>query len=221
MSVRRQSPRTLRALRFFVPIVFLLITGCKTDQDPGRSAEVPELRNGDLIFQTSASRQSHAIQLATGSKYSHVGLIYDRDGELLVLEAVQPVKLTPLAEWIERGTDDHYVVKRLKNADELLTPSVMDRMKDLAQDHLGKDYDLHFEWSDDRIYCSELVWKLYRGSAGVELSSPEYLRDFDLGHPTVRSIMAERYGDKIPLDEQVVSPAALFDSPLLVTVDQD
>lgn len=205
------------SLRTLLPFLFVAI-GCGSDQEPILSAERSDLRNGDLIFQTSTSRQSQAIQLATGSKYSHVGLIYSTDDGTFVLEAVQPVKLTPLNEWIDRGENDHYVVKRLKNADEVLTVEVLDRMMSTAKTHLGKDYDLHFEWSDDRIYCSELVWKLYEEAAGIELSQPEHLRDFDISHPTVRKIMAERYGEQIPLHEQVVSPAALFDSPLLITV---
>lgn len=32
-----------------------------------------ELRIGDLIFHTSRSNQSRAIQIATNSKYSHMG----------------------------------------------------------------------------------------------------------------------------------------------------
>ena len=42
-------------------------------------ADNNEIKNGDLIFQTSLSGQSKAIQLATDSKYSHCGLIY-KDG---------------------------------------------------------------------------------------------------------------------------------------------
>ena len=34
-----------------------------------------KIKNGDIIFQTSKSSQSKAIQLATNSKYSHMGII--------------------------------------------------------------------------------------------------------------------------------------------------
>ncbi len=44
-----------------------------------RLAAQGDLKDGDLIFQTSMSAQSKAIQLATKSKYSHCGLIY-KDG---------------------------------------------------------------------------------------------------------------------------------------------
>ena len=55
-----------------------------------------QLREGDLIFHTSQSAQSQAIQLATHSPYSHCGLLYKAHGEWQVFEAVQLVKLTPL-----------------------------------------------------------------------------------------------------------------------------
>src|SRR5690606_5876902 len=38
------------------------------------------IQNGDIIFQTSKSSQSQAIQLATKSKYSHMGIIYESEG---------------------------------------------------------------------------------------------------------------------------------------------
>jgi hypothetical protein len=113
--------------------------------------------NGDLIFQTSLSSQSQAIQLATNSKYSHCGLVYEEDGKFYVFEAIQPVKKTPLKEWIERGKDGKYVLKRLVNANKILTPPVLVKMKAVGEQFAGKNYDLAFEWSDENIYCSELI----------------------------------------------------------------
>ena len=40
-----------------------------------------KLRNGDSIFQETASAQSRAIQLATHSRYSHVGIVYFKKGK--------------------------------------------------------------------------------------------------------------------------------------------
>jgi hypothetical protein len=67
-------------------------------------------KNGDLIFQISRSSQSKAIQLATHSKYSHCGIIYQKGKEYFVFEAVQPVLLL-LNEWIARGEKHHFVLK--------------------------------------------------------------------------------------------------------------
>jgi len=177
-----------------------------------------EIKNGDIIFQTSLSGQSKAIQLATKSKYSHCGLIYKVGNEFYVFEAVQPVKLTPLDKWIARGKDAKYVIKRLKNADQVLTPSTLIKMKKVGDQFDQKNYDLTFEWSDDKIYCSELIWKIYQRETGIEIGKLEKLGDFDLTNKLVKQKMKERYGDKIPMDEIVISPAAIFDSELLTTV---
>ncbi len=72
-------------------------------------------QQGDIIFHTSRSSQSIAIQKATGSVYSHMGIILLRDGKPYVYEAAKTVRFTPLKQWIARGTGNHYVVKRLKN----------------------------------------------------------------------------------------------------------
>lgn len=177
-----------------------------------------ELREGDLIFQTSLSRQSQAIQLATKSRYSHCGLIYKDGKDYYVFEAVQPVKRTPLDKWIARGKDGKYVIKRLKNADQVLTPATLAKMKQIGDKFKGKNYDLTFEWSDNKIYCSELIWKIYQRATGLEIGKLEKLSDFDLTNEAVKQKMEERYGDKIPMNEIVISPVAIFDSELLKTV---
>jgi hypothetical protein len=65
------------------------------------------------------------------------------------------------------------------------------------------------------MYCSELVWKAYR-AAGVELTEPKPMKSFDLSSPLVKSVMQERYGKDVPLDEPMVSPGDLFQSEHLV-----
>jgi hypothetical protein len=173
------------------------------------------LRDGDIIFHESRSSQSRAIQLATKSRYSHMGILYREHGRWLVYEAVQPVKLTPLDDWIRRGRNGHFVVKRLRRP---LTSDALKRMKSVGQRFRGRAYDLYFDWSDDRIYCSELVWKIYKEGAGIELGRLQRLRDFDLSDPAVRAKMRERYGNRVPIDEPVISPAAIFDAKELVEV---
>ncbi len=182
-----------------------------------KSVNAP-FQSGDLIFQSSTAGQGQAIQLATHSKYSHVGILFEREGQLVVYEAVQPVKITPLHDFIHRDKNGAYVVKRLKNAKEVLTPEVLQKMKAIGKRFLGKNYDLYFEWSDERIYCSELVWKMYKEATGLEIGKLQPLSDFDLTHPAVKEKIRERYGQNIPLDEWMISPGAMFDSEELYTV---
>ena len=172
------------------------------------------LRDGDIVFNTSNSTQSKAIQYATKSKYSHCGIVFFENGKPFVYEAVQPVKKTPLAEW----TADHYVAKRLKNADDVLTPEVLQKMKAEAKRFHGKNYDLYFNWSDDQLYCSELVYKIYERGAGLKVGELKKLKDYDLSNALVQEQLKQRYGKDIPYDEQMISPGAIFESDLLSTV---
>ncbi len=176
------------------------------------------LEEGDIIFQTSGSGQSEAIQLATHSPYSHCGIVYQTGGEFFVFEAIQPVSLTPLKQWITRGEGERFIVRRLKNAARILTPGTLQKMKAAGEPFKGKDYDSYFEWSDDKIYCSELIWKIFKTATGLEIGKLEKLKDFDLTHPIVQQKMKERYAGKIPLDEWVISPKSIFESDLLETV---
>jgi hypothetical protein len=84
--------------------------------------------------------------------------------------------------------------------------------------YVGRPYDLRFEWSDERMYCSELVWKMYKEALGIEIGELETFRDFDLTDPVVARQLEGRYGQRIPLDEKVISPASIFASDRLVTV---
>ena len=194
-------------------LVSLSLLGCTPS-----SGYVP--RDGDIVFHTSRSAQSLAIQLATKSPYSHMGIVYLRDGKPFVFEAVQPVKLTPLTEWIARGERQQFVAKRLRDADTRLTAETLRSMRAAAKQLAGKDYDPYFEWSDERIYCSELVWKIFERGAGIELGERQTIAAFDLSHPAVQQELNERYGDRVPFDEVVVSPAAIFAAAELETVYQ-
>ncbi len=183
--------------------LLLAVSGCG-------DALAAQLRDGDIIFQASRSAQSAAIQRATRSNYSHMGIIFYRNGAPYVFEAIKTVQYTPLKQWIARGEGGHYVVKRLRDADRVLTPDAVAKLRQAADRFRGKPYDPAFEWSDSRIYCSELVWKIYERGIGVRLGRLQTLRDFDLSDPIVKAKMKERYGSRVPLTETVISPAAIF-----------
>lgn len=174
------------------------------------------LHDWDIIFQTSTSAQSQAVQLATNSKYSHMGIVYLNSEEARVFEASAKVKRTPIGRWIENGEGGKFVVKRISDK-RLLTAKALGRMKQTGKDFRGRSYDPYFEWDDSKMYCSELVYKVYK-AGGIELGKLQKVKDFDLTHPAVKEKMQERFGDNIPYDETVISPASIFDDEKLVTV---
>jgi hypothetical protein len=63
-----------------------------------------EPREGDFVFQSlPASDLVKAIEGASGSPYSHVGLVMRKADGWYVREAIGPVVDTPLHPWIARG----------------------------------------------------------------------------------------------------------------------
>jgi uncharacterized protein YycO len=212
INSEKNAMRQNISIRTISVILFLSIfLSCSNDNFESK------LKSGDIIFQTSKSQQSKAIQLATHSKYSHVGIVYVENDKILVYEAVQPVKLTPLHEWINRGEKKHFVVKRLKESEKYLISSNLMKMKSIGEKYIGKNYDIYFEWSDERIYCSELVWKIYKEAIGIEIGKLQTLKEFDLENEIVKEIMAKRY-ETIPMNEKVISPSEMFESDKLVTI---
>lgn len=202
-------------IKFKLLVLLLIIS---TNTIFAKSIDTSKLEEGDIIFHESKSEQATAIKLATKSKYTHVGIIFQYGKTFKVLEAIEPVKITDLPKFIERGMNNHYVIKRISNAKTKLTPETIQKMKEYGNSLLGKHYDLYFEWSDDRIYCTELVWKLYDKFTDIQLGNLKTLRDFDLSSKPVQTLMKKRYGKNIPYVEPVISPVDMFQSNELITV---
>ena len=76
-----------------IPVKSLLLGGvvalvlCAT----AFAQSLPAVSDGDVIFQTSRSSQSVAIQRATHSPYSHMGIVFVRNGKPYVFEAAATV----------------------------------------------------------------------------------------------------------------------------------
>ena len=193
----------------------LLVLGAGTGCPKG----IPALEEGDVIFQTSETPESLALKRATHARYSHVGLVTFRDGQPYVFEAVATVRATPVSEWVAQGEGGHYVVKRLVDAHQVFNPASIAEFDKEMRHFEGKGpYDRTFEWSDERMYSSELVWKVYERALGIRLGEPQRLRDLDLSAPELQARLAERFGNNVPLDEPVISPQRIFESARLETV---
>ena len=182
---------------------------------PASTLSAPVVRDGDIIFQQSVSFQSKALEIATRSPYTHCGLVFHKDEKPYVFEAVRTVSWTPLENWIQRGVGGHYVVMRLKDS---LEAGKAHSLRTAALAFEGKGYDLLFSWSDEAIYCSELVWKAYDKALAIQLVPLKTFRDYELDHDEVQRIVKERFKYDIPWDEQAVAPADLMESDRLEVV---
>lgn len=149
---------------------------------------------GDILFQESKSNQSKYIKTATNSRYTHCGIIYKKDGKDYVLEASNVVKLTPVQEWINRGVGKHVKVKECP----------IKSFKIGLKKYLGKAYDTSFSWTDDRMYCSELVYKIYADNS-ITLCKLRKVSDYKVGE--FKEYLKKR---AISINELVVAPSDLL-----------
>ena len=149
---------------------------------------------GDILFQESKSNQSKYIKAATNSRYTHCGIIYKKDGKDYVLEASNVVKLTPVQEWINRGVGKHVKVRKCP---------IKDFKIDLKK-YIGKPYDTSFRWTDDKMYCSELVYKIYADN-GIKLCKLRKVNDYKVGK--FKEYLKKR---AISFNELVVAPSDLL-----------
>lgn len=213
-------PKTFSNLVWGFALAIGLILGAGTAPE-AKALSKPDYQTGDLIFHKSQTNQSKAILEATGSPWSHVGVLIENQGAWFVLEAVQPVRVVDLKSFIARGSKKHYRTYRLPS----LTAQSREDLKAELMKSVGQSYDLFFEWSDDLVYCSELVYKAYFKVTGVEVGEVQTYSQLRLDGPFVRELIRRRLtftGRNLNLDEPIVTPISqMNDKDLKLIVKTD
>jgi hypothetical protein len=178
----------------------------------------PEFHDGDLIFQETAGQQSAAVLAATGSPYTHMGIVRLSGGKPVVVEAIGPVQETPLDAWISRGQGGHYALYRMRD----LSPADATRVLLAAERYYGRPYDILFRPDDDAIYCSELPHLAF-SVIGKNLGEMKPLRSLKIDDTTVTALIARRWQQhpacknaatmeecvEIIKDQPIVTPASI------------
>ena len=126
---------------------------------PGIREDIQEiiLNIKNLAFRSLSENTagSFTAKLSMGGEGTVTAAELDFGEAADLIEAVDPVKYTKLEDWIARGKKGVYRVKRLKRG-ELPSKSI-EKMMRVGRKYKGKRYDLKFQWSDDKMYCSELI----------------------------------------------------------------
>ena len=170
---------------------------------------IEDVREGDVIFQTSQSKQSPLIKIGTRSTITHCGIIVMRNGQPYVLETLRTLVLTSLDKFVARGKGGKYWLKRSKE----------ENIKIKYAHYLGIPYDLEFKFDNGKFYCSELIYDIYKHQLGIELCEPKTVDDYLIlgagNHPKLRQAMKER---GITMEQYVVAPVDVFYSKCLKQV---
>jgi hypothetical protein len=190
------------------------------------------LSDGDIVFRLGDARVvrgmvplSRFIARATGSPFSHTGIVAIEDGSPVVYDCSSGgVRRQPFAIWMLDSVGP-LGVRRLKPQHREHISGAVDYCRAAFERQVSFDSGFHME--DDSFYCLELTEKAFR-SQGLTLSEPvrigdwEYLASFPLTAlliPHVTRLVLDR---PITLEQPVYLPGnerhGMWASPLLETV---
>ena len=195
----------MKNILFFIFIFSLAATGLASDSLVNLDKYLHE---GDLIFHQSQSEQSAAIAEATGSAWSHVGIIVKKNKVWYVVEARRGVEATLLTNFIERGRSKYFKIFRLK---AFTDSSAKGSLHQVLAKYMGMPYDIYFEFSGERIYCSELSYKVMLELTGEEIGVVNLMEDLRLDGPYVKELIQLRLtdlGKVLDPKEPIVSPVS-------------
>ena len=180
-------------MRWFLFVILTLMTiSCNNDVD------VNALQEGDIVFIESQSSQSPYIKVGTMSKWTHCGVVVNTPDGMKVLEASKTVKLTPFNSFIGRAKNENWCIKRPKQ--KLTKPINYNKF-------IGQPYDLEFKFNNGKMYCSELVWLVYK-EQGIELCKPRKVSSFIMTRiPKVKKLMNKR---NIQMNQEAVAPVDIY-----------
>lgn len=175
-------------------------------------------QDGDLIFIESQSAQAKALREATDSRWTHVGILFQENSKWYVAEASQPVRTVPLQDFNARGVRGEYRIYRLPTLNE----AQRSQLRTEVQKYLGRGYDIYFEWSDELIYCSELVYKTYQ-AIGFEIGVLQKFSELRLNGPYVKELIRQRTrnGHTLDLEEPIVTPVSQLNDSDLFLVEKN
>lgn len=175
------------ALAFFAFIFHQSATrptaASETKIDPVLLAGInSEIKDGDIIFRKGRSLISSIVMLNDQeTEYSHVGICCKTDNEMFVIHAVpgepdeqgnEKIRCDKLSEFLTPDKASIFAFYRLTcDTSGIAAASAANA---LAYYRAGLPFDkaLNFR-NDDKLYCTELVWKAYLKS-GVNITGNQF-----------------------------------------------
>jgi hypothetical protein len=190
------------------------------------------LRQGDIVFRLGDARVvrglvplSRFIARATGSPFSHTGIVAIEDGSPVVYDCSSAgVQRQPFEVWMLDSLGA-LGVKRLKREHRERIPGVIDYCRAAFERQVP--FDNGFRMEDDSLYCLELTEKAFRSqglalSEAVRIGDWEYLASFPLTALLISPVSGMMLDRPITLEQPVYVPGnerhGVWASPLLETV---
>ena len=199
------------SLRLLLCACVAVFTGCRPQQN-GAAAVPAEYKPqpGDFVFQSLPHNPLiDAIEGSSGSPFSHCGILKRRGEQWVVIEAIGPVKETTLSWWIVQGREKAFVAFRLRDPLAKKVPAIIAA----AEKYEGRPYDIHYDMDDEKIYCSELLYKSVRDATGKKIGRIRKLGDLKW-QPYEKVIRSIENGG-LPLEREMITPRDFSEAPEL------
>lgn len=212
MKIFPQSPWAyLRPLAVIVAV--LLAVGFYYRLDRIALYMLSDKQEGDVLMQSLPhSELVDAIESASQSPWSHCGILVRRDGHWQVAQALGNVHYTPLIEYLIQDRDLRVASYRVQG----ITGEQRAQLQPGIGKLLGKPYDINYEPDDRKIYCSELVWKVYDRELGIHWGAWEAFGA--LNWQPVEAFVRTVERGKLPLDRMMITPVGLTRTDRVVQV---
>ena len=150
--------------------------------------------------------------------YYQTGILLNDNNKWVVAEAVsRGVVITDIDTFLNRSLDDSgkpkVLVGRIKNTTNVKIPTIID-----LKPFLNKKYDEVFDINNDKYYCSELVYELFKYSTGEKIFK---LAPMTFNDPDTKELFPiwKSYFDtlkvKIPEGDAGLNPGSISRSDLL------
>jgi hypothetical protein len=174
------------------------------------------LREGDIVFRLGDARSvrglfalSWFIARATGSPFSHTGIVAVEDGSPVVYDSSEEgVRRISFEAWMLECVGS-LGVKRLKPEHRHHIPGVIGYCRRVFKQEVPFDFEFHLD--DSALYCLELTEKAFR-SGGLALSEPvrigdwEHLNSFPITALLMPGATRQAVGRPITLEQPVYLP---------------
>jgi len=179
------------------------------------------LQPGDILFQDGSNNFNNAVKEVTNSidgyNFSHCGIYYvDSNKNKFVIEAFNDgVVLTDISDFMNRYlTEDNkpkVVVGRLIDSLQTIIPMAIKN----AINYLGKKYDNEFDLTNDKIYCSELIYFAFKDRVGENIFKTNSMTFIDINTNETQSYWREHFnslGILVPEGKEGINPGSISKS---------
>lgn len=150
--------------------------------------DTSQFQTGDLVFVRGRSWRSRIVLLfnSGGSDFSHVGLVWRRNGKAFVIHATPTssnnpegggVMLDPLRQFLSTKHVSQAALYRVNDRNRDIAKRAAATAQQYAARALPFDHDFDAS-TPSKLYCTELIWRAYR-AAGLNLRGTFSVSDTD------------------------------------------